>query len=308
MIISELNKIKAVKFGDADISKVYSGKYKVFPEEGGYFYVYHSSTGLIERFPVTSSFNIVEKVTPGCTYNGYYSYTSYNNVYKLGGDYVKAIIDGTLSVDFVDNKLQDINCNIYDGSEPTGKDKDGKSISFTPVTKFFETANGKNFSPRKNEVYCLLEPLNKYFDFYLHLVPESIDSNSKYNAYAIFQTIPNGRFGSATLRVNNQQVNQSVRGSVTLNFGVDGIQYTNFSITKDDLNLPKCYFVYGALNTIYQTGHNVGASITPFSPNTDYTINIELKTLDNVEIVNRTFVFNQHDCSVDNPPTLVEQN
>ena len=307
MIVSELKEIKSVKLGDVDIQKVYSGDDKVFEKEDGWFYVYHSSTGLIERFPVTNSFNIVEKVTPGCTYAGYYSYTSYSNVYKIGGDYVKAIIDGTLSVDFVDNKLQDINYNIYDGSELAGKDKDGKSVSFLPVTKFFETVNGKNFSPRKNEVYCLLEPLNKYFDFYLYLVSESIDSNNKYNAYAIFQSIPSAKFGSAVLKVNNQQIDEVVRANINLSFGVDGTYYNNFVIGKNNLNLPRCYLIYGDSNTIYHTGHNVIASVTPFSPNTDYTINIELLTLDNVEIVNRTFVFNQHDCSVDNPPTLVEQ-
>ena len=47
MIISELNKIKAVKFGDVDIKKVYSGKYKVFPEEDGYFYIFHESDNTV---------------------------------------------------------------------------------------------------------------------------------------------------------------------------------------------------------------------------------------------------------------------
>ena len=47
MIISELNTIKDIKLGDVDISKVYSGEDKVFPEEDGYFYIFHESDNTV---------------------------------------------------------------------------------------------------------------------------------------------------------------------------------------------------------------------------------------------------------------------
>lgn len=103
MIISELNKVKAVKFGDVDIKKVYSGKYKVFPEEGGYFYIFHESDNTVtaHNFSKNLSTDIFKNlVNPNQFYFGFNAITildyseienkTGSEIYNLFGDIARA--------------------------------------------------------------------------------------------------------------------------------------------------------------------------------------------------------------------------
>lgn len=302
MIISELNTIKDIKLGDVDISKVYSGEDKVFEKENGYFYVYHSSTGLIERFPVTNSFNIVEKVTPGHIYGGYSTYTLYNDLYKVGGDYLKQIIDKQLSVEFTNNKLQDVNWHGYDGTATSVTDKDGNNIILLLAKKYYETTSGTNFSPKKDEIYYLLEIVKDYIDLCLVLVSDSIDNNI-YNAFGIFGIINSARYSHVITNFEEHE-NHSFATSCTITYGVNG---TNKEYTFKPSNISlKGYLVVAYIHAF---GHSTGNVETPMLTefNKDYTVTYEVTTLDGVKCFNKTYIFNKHDCSVDNPPTLIEQ-
>lgn len=304
MIVSELKEIKSVKLGDVDIQKVYSGDDKVFGKEevNEWFYVYHSSTGLIERFPVTNSFNIVEKVTSDHYYGGYSSYSLYSNLYSVAGDYTKAIIDNTLSVDFVDNKLQDINWHGYDGSAVSFKDKDNKTVSLLLAKSYYETVNGTNFSPRKNEVYYLLEVIKNYIDLYLCLVSDSIENNV-YNGFGVTGLIDGNRYESVITTINDT-VNKSISASLTIDYGVNGVN-KSYKFKPTDISLRG----YVAPIFTHSFGLTTGNIESPLlDSNKDYPASYEVTTYDNVVSVSKNYIFNKHDCSVDNPPTLIEQN
>lgn len=304
MIVSELKEIKSIKLGNVDIQKVYSGDDKVFGKEetNEWFYVYHSSTGLIERFPVTNSFNIVEKVTPGHYYGGYAGYSLFNNLYSIAGDYTKAIIDNTLSVDFVDNKLQDINWHGYDGSVTTFKDKDGKTVSLTVSKSYYETTNGTNFSPRKNEVYYLLEIIKNYIDLHLCLVSDSIENNV-YNGFGVTGLIDANRYESVIATINGT-VKEGIATSYTIAYGVNGV---NKSYIFKPTNISLRGYVVPIFT--HSFGLTTGNSELPsLDSNKNYSASYEVTTYDGVVSVSRNYIFNKHDCSVDNPPTLIEQN
>ncbi|WP_296859998.1 hypothetical protein [uncultured Methanobrevibacter sp.] len=278
MIISELNKIKAVKFGDVDIKKVYSGKYKVFPEEGGYFYVCHSSTGLIERFPVVNSVDWPTLVTENHTYGGLYSH------YTGKGDYAKAIEAGTLDDNlFVDNKLQDINCSTYDGSVFGLKNRFNKDNAYTSVQ-----------IPIKNKIYYICEPLKEYFDNNAHVsvINEDKTIDSTYFIYAI----DSANYNSIKFFGNDEFVaNGNASGSLSLQNPATG-ETTTIKITDVNSSLRRGYVVY--------------AEFKFDTPNVWHKINAQCVTCDNY-IINyaKTFYVYTGDLTTDTfiiqdyPPT-----
>lgn len=103
MIISELNTIKDIKLGDVDISKVYSGEDKVFPEEDGYFYIFHESDNTVttHKFSENLSTDIFKDlVNPNQFYFGFngttiLDYSEIENktgseIYNLFGAFTRA--------------------------------------------------------------------------------------------------------------------------------------------------------------------------------------------------------------------------
>ena len=225
MIISELNKIEAVKFGDADISKVYSGKYKVFPEEGGYFYVCHSSTGLIERFPITSSIDWTTLVTENHVYGGLYS------DWAGKGDYAKAIEEGTLDDSlFVDNKLQDINYNSYDGSVADANHKFAKNKAYDSIQ-----------IPTKNKIYYICEPLDEYFKIHVRYFIN--DKNVGY--IYIIMPIDSSYYSIINVEITNNDGSTQEKVKLVSNVSVqckeDTTKYIKVKASDLDANLVRGY-------------------------------------------------------------------
>lgn len=273
MIISELNKIKAVKLGDVDISKVYSGEDKVFPE-GGYFYVYHSSTGLIERFPVTSSIDWPALVTENHCYGGLY----FDWVGK--GDYAKAIEAGTLDDSlFVDNKLQDTNYVAYDGSAQNLKNRFAKANAYTSVQ-----------IPIKNNIYYICEPLKEYFDNGTHVSVANEDKTiaSVYFVYTLDSTF----YNSVKCFIDDEFVtNCKIAGSLNLSNPATGETTT---IKPKDVN------------SSLTRGWIACIELKPDTPNVWSKINMQCITLDNY-IINyaKTFYIYTGDLTTD---TLIIQD
>lgn len=225
MIISELNKIKAVKFGDVDISKVYSGKDKVFPEEGGYFYVCHSSTGLIEKFPVTNSVDWPSLVTENHTYGGLYS------DWAGKGDYAKAIEAGTLDDSlFVDNKLQDVNYNSYDGSVADASHRFAKAKAYKSIQ-----------IPIKDKIYYICEPLDGYFKIYTRYF---INDKNVGFTYVIMPTDSN-YYSAINVEITNNDASIQTQAhftpSATIQCKEDTTKYIKVSVNDLNTNLVRGY-------------------------------------------------------------------
>ena len=146
MIVSELKEIKSIKLGDVDIQKVYSGDDKVFGKEDEWFYVCHSSTGIIERLKV-GTIDWPSLVSSGTKYGGLYK------DWAGKGDYAKLIENGQVdTLEFIDNKLQDVNYVAYNGDVWNTKNRFQKANAYDSIQ-----------FPVKNNIYYISECREQYF-------------------------------------------------------------------------------------------------------------------------------------------------
>ena len=139
-----------------------SNKYRVYVgssakkipvKEPEYFYVEHSSTGIIEKLPLVTNVDWSSLVTPGSHYGGLYS------VWAGKGDYAAIIEDGQAdTLTFVDGKLQDVNYTAYNGDVLNTSCRFTKANAYTSIQ-----------TPVKDTLYYICEPKAEYFTTYIEL-------------------------------------------------------------------------------------------------------------------------------------------
>ena len=261
-----------------------------------YFYVYHSATGIIERFAVQPHFNLVDKVTSGRVYAGYCNVLGADD--KAGGDYARAIKAGTFeqdypSVQFVDNKLQDINCYTYDGSSLTARDADNKSFRLVPARGYFYTdQNASDFTPVADTIYYLVEPLANYYKLRFVYPSAAVDSNRVLQCYGFWFAVDHNLLSSLKYYIDDVEVaSTTLDTSQKVNYTVNGSNKT-LTVNASALGLSRCYVA--ASNAICKSNTS-----SPFALNTQYTIKGRITFLDGYVMDTQTILLNTADGTTD---------
>lgn len=261
-----------------------------------YFYVYHTATGIIERFAVQPHFNLVDKVTSGRVYAGYCNVLGADD--KAGGDYARAIKAGTFeqdypSVQFVDNKLQDINCYTYDGSSLTARDADNKAFRLVPTKgSFYTDQNASDFTPVADTIYYLLEPLANYYKLRFVYPSAAVDSNHVLQCYGFWFAVDHNYLSSLSYYIDDVEVaSASLATSQTVNYTVNGSNKT-LKVNASALGLSRCYVA--ASSAICKSNTS-----SPFALNTQYTIKGRITFLDGYVMETRTILFDTADGTTD---------
>ena len=154
MIIANLKEVIGVSVGNTEIKEVWAGDSKVFPDGPvvpEYFYVQHSSTGIIEKILISDFVDWPSLVTPGNLYGGLFSN------WDKKGDYATVIENGQAdTLTFVDGKLQDVNYTAYNGDVLTAKFKVGNAYASIQT-------------PKSGTIYYLCECKGGYFTNHIEL-------------------------------------------------------------------------------------------------------------------------------------------
>ena len=281
-----------VKAGDITRQVTVNQAAQVAPQ---YFYVYHTATGIIERFAVQPHFNLVEKVTSGRVYGGYCNVLGADD--KAGGDYARAIKAGTFeqdypSVEFVNNQLQDINCYTYNGSSLTAKDADNKNFRLVPARGYFYTdQNASDFTPTAGTIYYLLEPVNSYYKLRFVYPSAAIDSNNVLQCYGFWLEADHSIYSSINYYVNGEENTGRLVSSHLINYYVDGTK-KSVTINYNVFGLSRGYLVEAS--GIYKADGS-----DPFALNTQYTIKAKITFLDGYEMETQSILLNTADGTTD---------
>lgn len=195
MIVSELKEIKSIKLGNVDIQKVYSGDDKVFEKGDEWFYVCHSSTGIIERLKV-GTIDWPSLVSSGTKYGGLYK------DWAGKGDYAKLIENGQVdTLEFIDNKLQDVNYAAYNGDTLKSTNRFQKTNAYDSIQ-----------FPVKNSIYYISECREQYFTTYIELAYTGTTIDNIF----IISPIDTNLYGKTLMICKNLQTQEEIEDNPSI--------------------------------------------------------------------------------------------
>ena len=165
-----------------------------------YFYVFHSSTGIIDKVPLEDTRYFNEMVTPDTWYGGV------AKEYVGKGTYATQIQNGDFSgLEFdEDGHLQDINYNPYDGRVSDA------SHRFTRLNMY-----QAKVTPEKDTLYFIVEV---YKEFFVQGFVYGYDTTTRViNEYFIAFAMDSGLYGNAKFTINGNGIEGRVANSITSN-------------------------------------------------------------------------------------------
>ena len=197
--------------------KAYIGDDNVKAPQHDYFYVEHSSTGIIEKIPLTYDIYWPGLVTTGTKYGGLYS------DWAGKGDYASIIENGQAdTLTFVDGKLQDINYIAYNGDVFNTSNRFLRANAYTSIQH-----------PVKDTIYYLCEPKDEYFNTYIELSYTSTNIDSIYVMTSIDSSVYNTIVFFVRNIITQDENEYSGRSGSSVGILRDGV---SVKISATDLN------------------------------------------------------------------------
>lgn len=263
--------------------KMYVGSTpRKFQTEKEYFYVFHSATGIIERHKMQNHFNLYELVGDGYIYEGYSFDIGRNDL--AAGDYGFAIKNGTFeeeypNIEWVNDKLQDVNFAPFDGTSLAGTGHSGTStIISVGKAQYVTLEKADNVTPIPGAVYYLIEvDASKYSRVNIVKYGPSKDSEGKYNSYLIFARTATAYYQSVKVYVDGIEIYVKVAASFSSYYYLNGTRKT---ATFNKSGLGYRFVIYGSSSLYYGAGYNEA-----FEDNTIHAVKMVLTTLDGMEII-----------------------
>lgn len=237
-------------------------------EEDGYFYICHSSTGIIEKLPLIDDVYWPSLISANSIYGGLYT------DWAGKGDYAKAIENGEFNnLEFVDGKLQDINYNSYNGDVSNASNRFARGKAYTSIQ-----------TPEKNKIYYICEPRIEYFDKTVRRI--IYDNNHNISSLYAVTSIDSNCYSS--IKIILKEVGQSE--SNVIDTTISG------SFSDSEVTINPSY-----ISPELQRGYVASANIASYlSQNKYYDVCFERVTLDGYKFYSSKFYISSEDMTIDN--------
>lgn len=281
MIGKGAENISKIYLGSNAVSKIYLGEELVFGGGPQYFYVVHSASGLIERHIAEPHFNLYSLVSDGYNYEGYSLSIGVDDNYA--GDYALALKNGTFETDYpnvqwVDDKLQDINFVAWDGTTLTATGRDGTKTRHGTRTTYISTERADDMTPVGGAVYYLIEDdASKYKKTLLAMFSASKDENGAYNAFGIFFPVSTNIYQAITIKIDGVEESARLGSTFTITTRINGTQ-TNYQLKQ--ANVGYRFYCLNNPSLVYGKG-----LYEQFAEYTNHAVKVVVTTMDGMEIV-----------------------
>jgi len=260
--------------GDSNVSKVYQGENLIWEKNReAFYYVFHSSTGIIDKVPLEDTRYFNEMVTPDTWYGGV------AKEYVGKGTYATQIQNGDFSgLEFdEDGHLQDIDYKPYDGTVSNTSQKFVR-------TNMYQT----RVTPEKNTLYFIVEV---YKEFFVQGAKYGYDTVTRDIKEFVFPYVVDiGLYSSAGVSINGEYINKHGMASRYTDQIVGTINVTDINEGK----APRGYLVFIKTKA---DGSTVGITL---DLNTYYEIIPTLTTADGIEFQGVPAYLYTADMTVDN--------